>query len=230
MLDYLASALNIIYPLTCGGCDAPGSTVCADCIDAFLAVDEATSCPFCGRALATASECGACLSEKRYFSAGHFGFLFSGPLRTALLAFKFRDRKDVGRFLIHLLHNKLKRLADRFDAIVPLPVTEGRLRERGFNQTYVLAEEIARITGKPLDYRSLVKTRETRDQYTLGRDERRKNIQGIFSVDCSESLRGRRILLVDDLFTTGSTVSEASRTLLRAKVAVVEVFALARTP
>lgn len=170
------------------------------------------------------------MSGKHYFSAGHFGFLFSDRLRDALLAFKFRDRKDVGRFLMGLLYEKIRGLSERFDVIVPLPVTERRLRERGFNQTYVLSEEIARVTRKPIDYRSLVKTRETRDQYTLGRDARRRNLLGVFAVNRSESIKGLRVLLVDDLLTTGSTVSEASRALVRAKASRVEVFALARTP
>lgn len=170
------------------------------------------------------------MSGKRYFSTGHFGFVFSDRLREALLAFKFRDRKDVGRFLTELLREKIEALTERFDVIVPLPVTEGRLRERGFNQTYVLSEEIARITRKPIDYRSLVKTKETRDQYTLGRDARRRNLRGAFTVNKSEKIKGRRILLVDDLFTTGSTLSEASKALLLAKASRVEIFALARTP
>lgn len=146
------------------------------------------------------------------------------------MAFKFRDRKDVGRFLIGLLNEKVEALAERFDVIVPLPVTARRLRERGFNQTYVLSEEIARITEKPIDHRSFVKTRETRDQYTLGRDARRRNLLGAFVVNKGEKIKDRRILLVDDLFTTGSTASEASRALLRARASRVEIFALARTP
>jgi competence protein ComFC len=170
------------------------------------------------------------MSRKQYFSAGHFGFLFSDRLRDALLAFKFRGRKDVGRFLVELLSEKLKGLSPHFDVIVPLPVTERRLRERGFNQTYVLSEEIARMTGKPVDYRALVKTRETRDQYTLNRNERRRNLLGAFAVNKKEGIKGQRVLLVDDLFTTGSTVREASKVLLYAKARNVEVFALARTP
>jgi competence protein ComFC len=170
------------------------------------------------------------LSHKHHFSAGHFGFFFSDRLRDALLAFKFRQRKDVGRFLIGLLREKIKRLSERFELIVPLPVTEGRLRERGFNQTYVLSEEIGRIAGRPVDCRSLVKTKETQDQYTLSRDDRMRNLVGAFAARNNEGIKGRRILLVDDLFTTGATLSEASKVLLHAKVARVEVFALARTP
>ncbi|HAR96987.1 MAG TPA: hypothetical protein DCR97_13670 [Deltaproteobacteria bacterium] len=195
-----------------------------------MPIDETKSCPLCGRSTGIPLECGVCTSQKRYFSAGHFGFFFSDRLRDALLAFKFRQRKDVGRFLMGLLREKVERLSERFDLIVPLPVTESRLRERGFNQTYVLSEEIARMTHKPIDCQSLVKTRETKDQYTLGREARMRNLIGVFAVRDPEVIEDCRILLVDDLFTTGATVSEASKVLVRAKAARVEVFALARTP
>ena len=97
-----------------------------------------------------------------------------------------------------LLQEKAKKLSERFDLIVPLPVTEGRLRERGFNQTYILSEEIAHMTDKPIGCRTLVKTKETKDQYTLGREARTKNLIGVFAVRNPEGIKGRRILLVDD--------------------------------
>ena len=117
-----------------------------------------------------------------------------------------------------------------FDVIAPLPVTEKRLKERGFNQTYVMAEEIAAITARPLSLSSLYKQKETKDQYTLSREERRKNVRGAFAVRKAEAIRDKRILLVDDLMTTGNTVREASHKLLSAKAKAVVVFALARTP
>ncbi len=127
--------------------------------------------------------------------------------------------------------SELKAIHETFDVIVPLPVTEKRLKERGFNQSYVMAEEIARITGKPLISSTLRKQKETRDQYTLSREERRKNVRGAFAVTAVETHKGQaHLLLVDDLMTTGYTVSEASRKLLSAKAKAVLVFALARTP
>jgi competence protein ComFC len=151
-------------------------------------------------------------------------------LRDALLAFKFRGRKDVGRFLVVLLKKKLQPLSSHIDIIVPLPGTQRRLRERGFSQTFLLSQEISRVMDRPVEYRSLIKSRETRDQYTLNRDERNKNLLGAFSVVNNQAVKGKRILLVDDLFTTGNTVYEASKMLKRAKAQRVEVFALARTP
>jgi ComF family protein len=121
-------------------------------------------------------------------------------------------------------------MAAKFDIIVPLPVTEKRLKERGFNQSFIIAEEIGALTDKPLEYTSLCKIRETADQYSLSREERSRNIRGAFAVRNAGRVREKRILLVDDLFTTGNTAREASRILLKSKAKEVHLFTLARTP
>lgn len=230
MLDHFRSAVEIIYPQPCGGCGSPGAILCLNCRNLFRRVDAASSCPCCGRWVSTPEVCGACLETPPAFERGYYGFYFEGPLREALLAFKFKGRKDVGRLLIRLLDKELKAMREEFDVIVPLPVTEKRLKERGFNQSYVIAEEIGAITGKPLAFSCLYKQKETKDQYTLSREERRKNVRGAFAVSELETIRGKRVLLVDDLMTTGNTVSEASRKLLSARAKAVLIFALARTP
>jgi ComF family protein len=230
VFDHFRSAVDIIYPLSCGGCGSPGAILCLNCRDLFRLVEASSSCPYCGRWLSTPDVCGACVEVPPPFELGYYGFYFEGPLREALLAFKFRGRKDVGRLLIRLLDKELKTMREGFDVIVPLPVTEKRLKERGFNQSYVMAEEIGAITGRPITCSCLYKQNETKDQYTLSREERRKNIRGAFAVRGPDAIRGKRVLLVDDLMTTGNTVSEASRKLLSAKARAVLIFALARTP
>jgi competence protein ComFC len=196
----------------------------------FRRVDDASACPFCGRWVSNGSVCGACTDSPPLFERGLYGFYFEGPLREALLAFKFEGRKDVGRHLIRLLGEKVVSMREEFDVIVPLPVTEKRLKERGFNQCYIMAEEISAIAKKPLSFSALGKKKETKDQYTLSREDRRKNVRGAFAVHDKGELRGKRILLVDDLMTTGHTAREASRILLSARAQSVLFFALARTP
>lgn len=185
----------------------------------------------CGRWTGAAVECGECIAHPASFERGYFGYVFEGPVRKALHAFKFRGRKDVGRALVQTLEERITSMASDFDLIVPLPVTEKRLRTRGFNQSFIVSEEISRITGKPIDHRTLRKTRETQDQYTLPKEERKKNLVRAFSIGGSgEALRGKRVLLVDDLCTTGNTARAASKTMARAKTGAILFFALARTP
>ncbi len=216
--------------MLCGGCGSRGAPLCGDCLSLFRRVETGASCPLCGRWVSSPGTCGACIEDHPPFERGYYGFYFDGPLREALLSFKFKGRKDVGRLLVSLLEDELKLICERFDVIIPLPVTEKRLKERGFNQSYVIAEEIGAITARPINFSSLYKQRETRDQYALSREERRKNVRGAFAVRRSDTITGKRVLLVDDLMTTGNTAHEASRVLLSGSAKAVVVFALARTP
>jgi len=223
--------LDIFYPLYCGGCNAAtGSILCKDCVDTFRSVEEEKTCPICGRLIGKSVLCGACMEEKQAFHKGYFGYYFEGRLRDVIHAFKFNGRIDAGKHLVHLLKEKFDTMAKEIDCIIPLPVTEKRLMERGFNQSFIIGEEIAKMTGKEIYPSVLVKTRVTKDQFTLSRKERKKNISGVFEVKNRHQISGKKVLLVDDLFTTGYTAQEASRSLLKSSAKEVIFFALARTP
>lgn len=187
-------------------------------------------CPLCGRWIGKRIVCGECIEEKRGFQEGHYGFYFENRLRDAIHAFKFSGRVDVGRSLVRLLRDNISSFADSFDYIIPLPVTNKRLKQRGFNQSFIIGEEISAITGRTLCHSVLLKSKETRDQYELSREERKKNIKGVFTVKDKDEIKHKRLLLVDDLFTTGFTAKEASETLLKAGAKHIVFFALARTP
>jgi ComF family protein len=184
----------------------------------------------CGMPVGIRSICGKCLGEKNLFEEGLYGFYYENKLRDAIHSFKFSGRKDVGKHLICLIEERIVAFSARFDCIIPLPVTEKRLRERGFNQSFIIAEEISRMAGKSLYHSILHKTKETRDQYALSRDERKKNIKGAFSLTNETIIKGKKVLLVDDLYTTGQTAREAARILLKGKAKSIVFFALARTP
>lgn len=222
--------LELIYPVRCGGCGVNGNILCKQCIDSFRFVEEASSCPICGRLIGHRIVCGQCLDKKRPFEEGFYGFYYEKRLRDAIHSFKFSGRKDVGKCLVQLVRAKMDTFSARFDCIVPVPVTERRLKERGFNQSFIIAEEISGITGRPVYHAVLEKAKETKDQYTLSRDERKRNIKGAFSLRSEDALRGKRVLLIDDLYTTGQTAREASRMLAKGKAKAVLFFALARTP
>jgi ComF family protein len=174
--------------------------------------------------------CGRCIDEKNLFEEGLYGFYYEAKLRDAIHAFKFSGRKDVGRCLVRLVEKKIVAFSTKFDSIIPLPVTEKRLKERGFNQSFIISEEISKMTGKPVHHSMLRKIKETKDQYTLSKEERKKNIRGAFSLVDKVNLKGKRVLLVDDLYTTGQTAREATRVLYKGKAENVVFFALARTP
>ncbi len=204
--------------------------LCGECRRSFITLESPFVCPSCGRWTGSDALCGGCITHPPYFTRGVYVFSFEGPLREAVHAFKFGGRIDVGTALMHMGRERIASFGGAFDLIIPMPVTDKRLKERGFNQSFIIAGEISRITGAPIDHETLVKAKETEDQYTLSKDERRRNVRGAFSLKDARTLAGKRLLLVDDLYTTGNTAREACRTLLRTKAKEILFFALARTP
>lgn len=230
VLSFLNSALRLFYPQSCGVCGADGDVLCRTCVAAFRIVRDEEVCPVCGRWLGRSVVCASCSGSKMWFSRGFFGFEYDGAVREAIHAFKFQGSKQIGRRLVQLVSDKFHGLDREVDLVVPVPVSERRLRERGFNQSFVIADEIAALTGLPVDPAVLLKNEGVRDQFSLSRNERRKNVRGAFRVKGPDRVRDRRILLIDDLFTTGYTAAEAARTLVRAGSSDILLFALARTP
>jgi ComF family protein len=114
------------------------------------------------------------------------------------------------------------------DLILPVPLHIKRLRERGFNQAHLVNKKWAEMEGIPFDGFTLSRSRWTKPQTSLTRAERRRNVKGAFSLRCAEKVKGLSILLVDDVFTTGATVNECARVLVKAGAASVDVLTLAR--
>jgi ComF family protein len=115
------------------------------------------------------------------------------------------------------------------DLIVPVPLHPKRLRWRGFNQSLLLARQVSRLYGVSVDPFVLYRARETAPQTLLAEDERRKNVRGAFAVFPEKSLKKQKVLLVDDVYTSGATVNECSRALVQGGAAEVTVLTLART-
>ncbi len=141
---------------------------------------------------------------------------------------KYGLDQALGRAIAEFIGPELPFSSDDCDLVIPVPLHRRRLWWRGFNQAALLAAEVARRLGRPLDLRSLVRTRATVSQTTRNRDERRRNVRGAFVVRRPHRVANRRIVLVDDVMTTGATADECARALLAASASRVEVFTLAR--
>jgi competence protein ComFC len=231
VLSFLNSALALFYPGSCVVCGANGESLCSECIHEFKVVSESESCPVCGKTgLGSAVMCGSCSTSETFFTRGVYGYEYEGRVREAIHAFKFEGHKEVGRRLVRLIARKFRNLEKEADCIVPMPVSRKRLRERGFNQAFIISEEISLITGIPVYHQCLIKDKEVPDQFMLSKNARKRNVRGIFKTRNHSLLKNSRILLVDDLFTTGYTAHEAARVLKAQAPADVLFFALARTP
>jgi ComF family protein len=153
----------------------------------------------------------------------------AGSMRTLVHALKFHDRHDVRRLLGRWLIEAGRELVADAEIVVPVPLARRRLLARRFNQAAVLAREVARLTGLGYEPLLLERTRATASQIGLSRGQRQRNVAGAFTVPprLEDRARGRKILLIDDVITTGSTVGACARVLRRAGAERVDVLALA---
>ncbi len=173
--------------------------------------------------------CGDCGRGDVPFTMARSVVLYEGVIKEAIHKFKFEGKKalapSLGRFLVSYLRDGEIPLED-IDIIVPLPLSMQRERQRGHNQSKLLAEEISGCCSINLDSTSFKKIKDTAPQFELARKERLLNVKGAFN--CAP-LTGSNVLLIDDIYTTGATVSEASKALKASGAKSVYVLTLART-
>ena len=152
-----------------------------------------------------------------------------GTVRQAILLFKYGGRPSLGRHLGRLMVEAADGLFDpsQVDLLIPVPLHPCRERERGFNQSALLAKEVGRALRLPVGHRLLSRIRATESQRGA-RQEREENVKGVFRVTKPARVAGRRLLLIDDVFTTGATVNECAKALMAAGAVEVAVYTLAR--
>jgi ComF family protein len=227
-----------LFPSFCKICgtilERPGERVlCGGCLQKIVP-ETASSCVCCGRFFdgeGGPHACAACLDRKPPFDRHRSCARYRGELKDALLLFKYRRfrslGKALGRFVVESLAEELV-LWDGVDVVVPVPLHARRRRERGFDQARVLAREIARLRRLPVAAGVLRKVRNVPPQTSLERDERRTNVRGAYEAARTGRVRGRVVLLVDDVFTTGSTIGECALVLKRAGAREVRVVTVAQ--
>lgn len=229
----LTPLLGLLVPSRCGVCEAPrvdvgGGGVCRSCWGALPVLDPASTCPHCALP-SGGSACAACrLHPPAVTRAVAFG-LYAGGLRTLHHAFKFAGwdllAAPLGERLAALARSTA--IVSGADALVPVPSTRRRNRDRGYDPAMLLADETGRRLATPRR-NFLVRTRETPPQSALPAPFRRANVEGAFA--SSRRARGRVLVLVDDVVTTGATLFEAARALREAGAGDVRALVLARTP
>ncbi len=234
--------LNLVFPESCLICSAPTSRrqdcgVCDACWQKTLRLRIVEPfCPSCGLPFhdfdsGTKHLCSGCiLRPPPYSGARSFGY-YADELSRVLLALKFQGRQNLVGLLAPLLAATFFESWDRgeFDLVVPVPLHPRRSRARGFNQAALLGRSLAGHISVPFEERAVLRTRPTQPQMGLTDAERLLNVRGAFRCYKPAAVTGRRVLLVDDVMTTGSTVSSASQALLSAGALRVSVLTVART-
>lgn len=231
MTHYLVDRfLDLVFPSVCPVCGNDSDShahnpVCTACWNG-MTPHSGPECIICGLPVSSevALHCESCLERPPSFSRIIYYGIYDGTLRKAIHLLKFGGIKRLARPMAELLSGLPIPVAD---GIVPVPLHSARLRDREFNQTALIGRHLSRVTGMPLLLDVLKKDRETPPQTGVTGKERLKNIRNSFAV--TKDVAGLRIVIVDDVITTGATVDECAGVLVKAGAQSVVVVALARS-
>jgi len=232
----MAGLLELAFPpvcMTCGGSVQTGRRhLCNECLDRIVRIGHPL-CTICGKPFMTAGDtdhlCGACMNSRPPFAEARSFGVYGGVLLDALHLFKYTHRTALSSVLSGLAarHDWGDFDPGRYNMMVPVPLFKGRLYERGFNQAMLLCRGLGDAWGIDVEEAVLARTRRTAPQTRLTPAERERNVRGAFAVT-GGAVKGKRILLVDDVYTTGATVTECSRVLMDAGAGEVGVLTIAR--
>lgn len=229
------AAANIVVPPVCLSCHAPLATydtVCPSCWQQITFVRP----PLCDRlgiplGLDTGQDqvSAAAAADPPDYDRARAVAVFAGPMQKLIHGFKYSDQHDARRLFGRWLVLAGAELIGAADVLLPVPLNRRRLIERRYNQAAILANEVARLSGKPVVPLALERTRATASQVGLTEAERHRNVAGAFKVPVRRraEIEGRRVLLIDDVITTGATLDAAARALKSAGAASVDALALA---
>ena len=217
--------LNLIYPPMCGICGKLNNNfLCFMCQkilenEAVFGIDKYKK-----------MEIEKNLEERKYFDEHLYIFEYEGIIRRIILKYKFQDKAYLYKTFVNFLlkNENFFEFIKKYDTIIPVPISRKRRALRGYNQSELIVKEIANFTNLKNESNCLFKIRDVIEQSKLNKEERQKNIQGVYELKNKENLYKKKILLVDDIYTTGSTVNECSKILRRAKPKRIGIFTIAK--
>ncbi len=215
-------SLDLIFPPLCGGCGKPGSRWCRDCQRSVQHLVEPI-CDICGISVNDPGLCADCERTRPRYHILRSWSIFADPVRGALHKLKYRRNMALGDALAAQLSEFALSLKWPVEMIVPVPLGKKRSQERGYNQVNLIAHPLALAAGIAFVPNALSRIRETRSQVGLTKMERRVNVGGAFQAETTR-VNGRVVLLMDDVATTGATLSSCAEALYAAGAR--DVFAL----
>lgn len=227
--------ITLIFPRKCPVCSdvLPHSTdgiFCADCEGKVTLIEPAGHCKKCGRIPKNLGTCKACAGKVYPFVKNRAVSVYEESMQHMIYKFKYGKHSEYGRSLGEIMAKKYPGFfSEKIDMIIPVPLHRRRLTKRGFNQSELLAKEISVRNGIPVCKKALFRTTDTKPQSALNPTEREKNVACAFRYNRRVDISDKNILLVDDIFTTGSTISACTRLLLANGAANVFSYTLAIT-
>ena len=214
-MKIIETILNLIYPNVCGFCgDINNENICTECskkIEKYkiLRIEKSTS---------------------KYIEQQCFIYKYEGEIREAILKFKFQEETYLYKTFAKIILDNLEicEYIKTFDIIIPVPIHRKRRLERGYNQSELIANEISKQLRTNIERNILIKIRNNPKQSTLKLEERKSNVKNVYEVREKQKIKDKKILLIDDIFTTGNTVNECAKKLKEAGASKVSVLTIAR--
>jgi ComF family protein len=237
LFSFYLKSLNLIYPTACSGCGRRLSFkekyLCQCCLASIKFIE--TKCGWCGRALSKEIlACGECHFNPPPYEKARAVGEYQTPLKELICSFKYQKKEGMKRLAWELMFKYLEKGEEidlkRVDLIIPVPLHKTKRHERGFNQATALAEGIAQRYQLKIEQDNLVRIRKTFPQVNLPTEKRTENVKSAFYVKREEKIKGKNILLIDDVYTTGATIKECTKVLKKAGSGEIYVFTLARAP
>lgn len=237
MIRILRAVINFILPLRCLICGKTMPVQGCLCTECFEKINFITKpyCQHCGKPLNGDADdiqglcCISCLKKKNNFRLCRSAIEYDNFSKRIILDFKFKDHLENKKLLVQWMLLAGKDIFNTgVDLIIPVPLYFTRLLSRKYNQSAILAAEISKSTNIPADYKSLKKVRNTLPQVQCNGTKRKTNVKNAFQVMSPDKIKGKRILLIDDVYTTGSTLRECSKVLLKAGAKSVDILTVAR--
>jgi len=221
------TVLDLFFPRRCVGCGREGNFICASCQRNIKRILPPV-CPRCGRPQPGGTLCPSCINRQFDVDGIRAPFRFEGVIREAIHQLKYRNLRDLSGRLAGLLGEYLRKYPVPGDVLVPVPLHPKRLRERGYNQTLLLAKDLGKIIQVTVVEDCLIRTKYTSPQAkTESVRERYSNVAGIFSCR-NYDLRDKNVLLIDDVSTSGATIDACAKSLKASGAAAVWGLVVAR--
>lgn len=226
-------ALDYALPPRCPGCGLiveADHAFCLECWSGMRFLGE-PCCARCGvpfdHEMGEGAECGACLAEQPPFDSARAVLAYGDVARSVALRLKYGRRIGLARLIAkHMVRHVA--VADDAPLIVPVPLHRWRLWWRGFNQAALIADHLGRLTGLPVEKHALLRTRRTKPLRSMNPRERARMVRGAFALTPKHALKGRSVILIDDVHTSGATAAACARTLKRGGVAGVHLLCWTR--
>lgn len=229
-------ARELVFPSQCALCGTPsltGDPLCDKCLGS-LELISGSRCDICGEAFAPGTDahtCGDCATERPNFEEARAWLKFQAPVNSIIHLFKYKRGFYFLDWMVSGMVETFRReyAGREFDLVAPIPLHWRRLLTRGYNQALILAKPIGRKLKMKVAPGALSRTGNTPPQVGLSRNQRKENLKKAFAIKDPKRVAGKKILLVDDVITTGATVDEAARVLKKAGAREVRVLAFGRT-